>query len=383
LKIWFVSEVFDASGVTTGYYLARIAAALEHDYDVGVITDTKRGAHAGPRLEHLASSVAKRGIRTLLSSFVLATRALVKMRRGDIAIAVTNPPALPILMAVVAKLRHVRLVVVVHDVYPDILLAAQVWRRGGALARGFEFLNSWALSSADRVIVIGRDMQRRLASRLNGAAARIEYVPNWANEEIVVSARDIGKRDHPLLVQYSGNMGVTHGVESLIECAALLDGEYEEVRFELIGWGLKLPQIRSEIARRGLRNISLLPPAPRDQLSEQLGRCDLALILMIKGTAGASVPCRLYNIMAAGKPVIVAADADSEIATVVRDTRIGWVVEPEAPEQLASAIREARARAAELPEMGARARKAAADLYSFQRAASEYSRVIAAIAHPA
>ena len=372
-----MSEVFDASGVTTGYYLARIAGALGKGYDVRVITDPRRGAHEGPRLEHLAASVTQRGIRTLVSSFALALRALFRMRRGDIAITVTNPPALPILMRAVAKLRGVRLVVVVHDVYPDVLLAAHVWRQNGIAARSFDFLNRRALSGADSVVVIGRDMQRKLAGRLNGAASRIQFIPNWADEDITPGAR-VEATPRPLVVQYSGNMGVTHGVESLIECAALLEGN-SAIQFELIGWGLKLSSVRSEIERRGLRNIRVLPPAARPELSEQLARCDVALILMIKGTGGVSVPCRLYNIMAAARPVVVAADRDSEVASVVREAGIGWVVDPDAPDQLAAALRDAHARADELPEMGARARQLALERYSFEHAAAAYGRVIASV----
>jgi len=376
MRIWFVSEVFDASGVTTGYYLARIAQALGQRHDVRVIT-TKRGAHDGPRLEHLAASVTQRGVRTLLSSFRLAARALFGLRRGDVAIAVTNPPALPILMALVAKVRGARLVVVVHDIYPDVLLAANVWRRNSKIAKLFDRLNLHALASAERIVVIGRDMERKLASRLNGAAARIEFIPNWANEDIVVLPKQPVR---PFVVQYSGNMGVTHGVESLIECAVSHDTPDSDIRFELIGWGLKLPYVRAEIERRRLRNLTVLPPVPRAQLGVQLARCDVALILMIEGTGGVSVPCRLYNIMAAGKPVIVAADEDSEIAEIVRDSRIGWVVAPGSPHQLAAAVHEASTTdAAELAAMGARGRARVTELYSFDRAASAYARLMSSI----
>ena len=220
-------------------------------------------------------------------------------------------------------------------------------------------------------------MQSKLAARLNGASNRIEYIPNWANDEIVATPAH-APETRPFVVQYSGNMGVTHGIETLIESACLLLHD-DSIRIELIGWGLKLPLVATEIRKRGLRNVTLLPAAPRAQLGEQLARCDVALIIMVPGASGASVPCRLYNIMAAGRPVIVAADADSEIASVVRDNRLGWVVAPAAPEQLASAIREACLQPEQLKAMGDRARELAHRLYRFERAAVAYQDVIASV----
>ena len=83
-----------------------------------------------------------------------------------------------------------------------------------------------------------------------------------------------------------------------------------------------------------------------------LNACDVALISFVPGMAGISVPSRLYNVLAAGKPILAVADADSELARVVREEQIGWVIEPDDPAGLARAIRDAKDHPEERLEMG-------------------------------
>ena len=69
------------------------------------------------------------------------------------------------------------------------------------------------------------------------------------------------------------------------------------------------------------------------------------------------MPSRLYGILAVGRPVICAADADSETAQIVKRVGCGVVVPPGRPELLAAEIRRARAGELDLGEMGRRGRE--------------------------
>ena len=75
------------------------------------------------------------------------------------------------------------------------------------------------------------------------------------------------------------------------------------------------------------------------------------------GLAGYVVPSRLYGILAVARPVIVAADSESETAQVVERVGCGIVVPPGRPELLARAIRDAHDGKYDLAEMGARGRE--------------------------
>ena len=68
------------------------------------------------------------------------------------------------------------------------------------------------------------------------------------------------------------------------------------------------------------------------------------------------MPSRLYGILAAGRPVLAAADEDSETAQLVREVGCGIVLPPGRPDLLADAIRAAAGGEHDLEEMGERGR---------------------------
>jgi colanic acid biosynthesis glycosyl transferase WcaI len=213
-------------------------------------------------------------------------------------------------------------------------------------------------------------------------------VTNWADIETISPKSRQENRllkqlgiEGKIVFQYSGNMGRTHGLETILEAAVLLEGE-ESIHFLLIGSGAKRHGVETYLAGSRLRNVTLLPLQPRQDLSDTLNACDVAIISFVKGTAGISVPSRMYNIMAAGKPILAVADDTSELALVVREENIGWVVRPGDKNALADAIQNAQSAPRKLKELGERAR-AAAMKYSRSHAVDSYRSLIdSLLPHP-
>jgi colanic acid biosynthesis glycosyl transferase WcaI len=374
-RVWFVSAVQQENVESTTHIFARLAEALGEVYPTGILAPP-RPASAAPGDAAFGRWFLDRFRRALVGSLRVFAQALREVRPGDVVMVVTNPPMLPVLMSVVSRLRRARLVIVVHDVYPDVLYANGLMPAGSLAGRLLDRLARGALRRADRVIVIGRDMKRRIESKLNGPAGHVVYIPNWADPDI--APRNMSGKDtnRPLVVQYSGNMGLTHPVETLLDCAELLQRDKVHVRFDVFGWGRKQTAFLREVRHRKLTNVTVGERCPRAELGQRLAECDVALILMRPGMSGISVPCRFYNILAAGKPVIVAADVDTEVAMVVQEQGLGWVVEPQDPGALAAAAMDAARRPDELKSMGGLAAELAARKYSFQAALQSYVRVI-------
>jgi colanic acid biosynthesis glycosyl transferase WcaI len=380
-RVWFVSAVQQENVESTTHIFARLAEALGEVYPTGILAPYGRARASG--------EVPRRGLvrwgtdrlrRALVGSAHVSLMALRDVRRNDVLIVVTNPPMLPALAAAVARVRGARLVVLVHDVYPDVLYVTGLLRPRSVAGRLLEGVTRSALRRADRIIVIGRDMAARVTAKIGDGGARVVCIPNWADPDISFGGlRPGGEASRSLVVQYSGNMGLSHPVEALLDAAELLQREGAPVEFQVFGWGLKLPSFRAEAERRGLRNLTIAAPCPRAELGGQLAACDVALVLMRRGMSGISVPCRAYNLMAAGRPMIVAADHDAEIARVTREHDLGWVVEPEDPEALAEAIRAAAERRQDLRAMGERAARVAAETYSFAHAVEQYVGVVAEV----
>ena len=402
-RLWVISELYAPEETSTGYVLTRIAEALAEDFEVGVLcgqpTYSARGTRApvrelrnGVRVRRCAgTTLDKNRLWGRLINFATAgtsmfVNALRKIRRHDVVLVVTNPPLLPFLTVLAARIRGAHSVLLVHDVYPDVMVATGMIRAGSIWERLGSRLNGWLYRTVDRVIVLGRDMailaQRKMA---RATWHRIEVIPNWADTDSIVPEpkssnallHELGTGD-AFVVQYAGNMGRPNDLDVLVEAATRLRAD-ASVRLVLLGSGARRRRLELDVRERGLGNVVLLPPRPRSEQQLFLNACDVAVVSLVRGMMGIGVPSRLYNILAAGRPVIVISEAESEAALVVREIDAGWVVAPGDVDGLLAVIGAARRDPDRLREMGARARRAAEDRFSFDKVIADYRRVLRAV----
>jgi glycosyltransferase involved in cell wall biosynthesis len=102
--------------------------------------------------------------------------------------------------------------------------------------------------------------------------------------------------------------------------------------------------------------VRFLPWQPYERRGEPISAAHLHVVGLARGLAGYIVPSRMWGVLAAGRPVIAAAEDESETAAVVRETGCGIVVPPGDPLRLAEAIRACYDGVYDLEEMGRRAR---------------------------
>jgi colanic acid biosynthesis glycosyl transferase WcaI len=392
-RAFVVSELYFPEETSTGYLLTKIAEGVARDLPVTAIcsqpTYSARGTRAPTRehrhgvdIERCAgttfdkNSLLGRALNAVTISLSLWWRVLLRVGRNDVVIVVTNPPFLPFGVLVACRLRGARCALLVHDVYPEVLIAAGLTGPSSLIARLAYVATSWLYRHCDRVIVLGRDMETLARRKLDGDPSKIVVIPNWADADEIVPAEkstnalllELGLTDS-FVVQYAGNMGRTHGLETLFAAAQRL---YEDVRWLFIGSGAKKAWLEKSISSHSLGTIAVLDSRPRQEQPVFLTACDVAIISFVPGMAGVSVPSRMYNIMAAGKPIIAVADDESELARVVCEERIGWVIRPGDIEALVALIERLVAQPDVLREHGARARAVAATKYPLSVALDRY-----------
>jgi colanic acid biosynthesis glycosyl transferase WcaI len=326
---------------------------------------------AAPRYDR--RSVPRRAWAWLL--FVAASLGRVlRLPSRTFLLAVTNPPVLPHVAWLAHKVRGNAYGLLVWDVYPDHMVNMGLVREKGLLSRLWRGMNARAMRDARVVITLGEGMREALRRQLGGQAScvRIEVIPNWADTDQI---RPIRKAENPFAVEhgqagrltvlYSGNMGTTHELDTVVEAAGLFQGD-PRVSFLLIGDGLGRDKVEREVAARGLANVRLLPRQPWAALPYSLAAGDVAIVTQTPGSERLSVPSKVYSLMAAGCAVIACTHQESDLARLVRDGGLGSVC----AQGDARGVAEAISRLAEEPEVLAasrsRARRAAVEQYSLQ-----------------
>ncbi|MGZ4355223.1 MAG: glycosyltransferase family 4 protein, partial [Gaiellaceae bacterium] len=357
----------------TAQLLTELCEALAEDLDVKVVTGQLHGHEEQP---HRSVRNGVEIVRVPSTSFersklfarasnygTYLTSALfggLRGRRPDVVLCMTDPPIVANIALLVARRFRVPLVVISQDVFPEI--AVQLKRLENpvvmSLLRGLVGLY---LRRADRIVAIGDTMRQRLEEK-GAPAERMLVIPNWIDttrlgplDKSSHWSRSWGV-DRKFVVMHSGNVGHAQDLDSLIRAGTFLR-DLDDLRIMIIGMGARHAELVALAQLHELDQVQFLYYQSREVLPQSLSAADVHVVGLAAGLAGYVVPSRLYGILAVGKPVIVAADPESETAQVVTEARCGIVVPPGRPELLARAIRDAYDGKYDLEAMGARGRE--------------------------
>jgi colanic acid biosynthesis glycosyl transferase WcaI len=309
------------------------------------------GSTAFPRQE------MRKRVSNYLSYLALAVpRAL--WHRADVVLAMTDPPIAGIAGSFVARMTDRPFVYNIRDLYPDMAVRGEIVKEN-SWTEGWENLHRRALQRAARIIVLGEDMRERILSKgvppdrvrvVRDGAVLPESMPSPENA-IVQQIRS----GFPFVVLHAGNLGFYGAWSTLVNAARILRND--GVGFVFVGDGANRAKLEREAS--GLSNVRFLPFRPAEQIPHVMMAGDLHVVTVRRGLEGVVVPSKLYSILAAGRPVLVAASAKTDAAQIVSDARCGLVSDPDDSESLAAAIRALRSDPSQLAAMACRARERA------------------------
>lgn len=300
-------------------------------------------------------------------------------------VAVTNPPLLPWLVMFLNVLRGQRYVLLIHDVYPEIAVELGALPSHSWVTRLWKKLNGFAYRRAERIVVLGRDMQSFLAAQLPPALhERLCLIPNWADaKEIHPLPRNVHpafselKAQDRFVVQYSGNIGRFHEIETLVAAAQLIPTL--SYLFLFIGTGAQRALVERVQVELGNDRIRLWDYQPRGQLGHSLTACDVGVVTLRAGLSGMAVPSKLYGILAAGKPVLVIGPEDCEAAQAVKEAECGLVVAPDDVKGVVTALERLRVDPELCKAMGIRSRRLFEERYDLSIVVEQWRTLLSEI----
>ena len=385
-KIYIFTEYYYPEiSAATGYYMTGIAETLAREHDVTVICASQNTDESGKRIrkeEHNGVNIIRlkspdldknKLIQRTIKFIILGIKFFFSMvwhvRKGDHMLAVTNPAPIVIFASWIRRMRSIHLSLLVHDVFPENLVAAGLASPRSLMYRCFRWWFKRAYKRADKLIAIGDDMAEVLKDKLKADDDRFALITNWADtDEVRPSGRndsDLIKEhslEDKLVIQFAGTIGRAQGIQNIV--AAMSEIKDPDIHFLFLGAGACTPLITEGIEQGTLKNATYAGSFPRSQQNTFLSACDIALVSLAQGMFGLGVPCKSYNIMASARPILLIADPRSEIAKVIKEHNIGWVVPPGDPEALKKTIQEISRNRDQIKEMGKQARHIAETLFA-------------------
>ncbi|HNS69325.1 MAG TPA: glycosyltransferase family 4 protein [Verrucomicrobiota bacterium] len=335
-----LNQTFHPDVMATGQYLTDVALRLvERGHQVTVVTS--RRAYDQPRTQFPKEEMW-RGIRVyrvgttgfgkgakwrraadFASFLALASLRLARLPRPEVVVALTSPPLISFLGAGLARLRRSRFFYWVMDFNPDEAIAAGWLRPHSPVARVLDWISRFSLRQARKILALDRFMRERIVAK-GIAPAKVLVIPPWSHDtEVTFDAegRERFRKAHGLdgkfVVMYSGNHSPVHPLDTLLAAARQLASN-PDVTFCFIGGGSEWRKIQEkQKTDRTLSNIICLPYQPLDQLAGSLSAADLHVVVMGNDFVGLVHPCKIYNALSVGAPVLYIGPSPSHISEIL------------------------------------------------------------------
>lgn len=275
-------------------------------------------------------------------SFMLSAMLLmaIKVKRGDVVIVKTDPPLFFAAIGFVLRFKSAKQINWIQDVFPEVVAAVglNVPFKSFLIA-----LRNSAMRKSCLNIVISEEM-RAFFLKEGVYKEQLKVVSNWSETDQI---KPLKRADNPYIdkyglsgkfvVGYSGNIGLIHEMNTLLDAAKLMMGCIDVV-FLIIGEGKNKDKLLRSAQDMGLNNMVFLPFQDRDLLKYTLNLPCAHLVTLKNGVSPYAYPSKIYGAMAAGKAILYIGEKDSEPFDFVMNSRIGISVSVGDPKLLVDSI---------------------------------------------
>lgn len=339
MKVLLLNQCFYPDVVSTAQHLTDLAVELsERGHEVTVVCGSR--GYDDPEVRFPArerwKGIEIRRIPTLglgkrakwrraadfASFLIFCACRLAVLPRQDAVVALTSPPLISFFGALYAQLKGGRFYFWVMDLNPDEAIAAGWLKENSLASRFFQSLLRYSLRRARKVFVLDRFMKGRVLKK-GIAEEMVEVIAPWSHDDAIgydAEGRRAFRDEHGLagkfVVMYSGNHSPCHPLDTLLAAAEELRTR-EQIAFCFVGGGSEYRKVKAFAEARRLGNVICLPYQPMDALSASLSAADVHVVVMGDPFLGIVHPCKIYNILALGTPILYVGPAESHVTDIV------------------------------------------------------------------
>lgn len=297
----------------------------------GQVEMTYANVHPNVRVKNLCSYKRSSSLLRVLTWVVFFIQSFVCLffeKRTSRLFIVSNPPIAPFL----TLFFRFKYDILIFDIFPNALNFFTKIKSNSLIYKAWGKANKYIYSKANILFTISDTMKKILTEYLEEDKIKVIY--NWTNTDFI---KPIPKEINPFVkkyclenkfvVMYSGNLGLTHDIESIVEAAELLLHN-DKIIFVIIGDGAKKKSIEEYVSNRNLRNVLMLPFQNANDLPYSMTASDIAVVTLGTGGEGLSVPSKTYYFLAAGSIILAIAEKHSELSKIVIKYNNGKSIQP-------------------------------------------------------
>lgn len=276
-------------------------------------------------------------IKNIFAYFINSIIATYKLDKFDYVYSISQPPVLGGMLGVLGKyIKKAKFIYNIQDFNPEQTMVVG-YSKNKLLLNCALAVDKFSCKRADKVILVGRDMQDTLKNRFNNRSVpNNTFINNWIDEKEIYplinhKEIEIFKENYSLndkfVIMYSGNIGLYYDLENIIKVIGQFNA-YKDVIFAFVGDGTVKNKIEEYSISNNLENVVFIPYQDKDKLVYSLNSADIHWVVNANGIKGISVPSKLYGVMASGKPVLGVLEEGSEARLIIEDSDCGICSNP-------------------------------------------------------
>ena len=287
-------------------------------------------------------------------SYAISSTLYVLGLKEEYDVVYTNQTS-PVMMVsaamAYAKKWKKKTVLYCMDLWPASLAAGGIGEES-PIYKAFGVISGWLYRKADRILITSEMFRDYFMGEFGIDMDTIAYHPQYADSQFdVLPTREY---DGTVNLMFAGNIGAAQSIPTILNAAKLLQ-DRTELRWHIVGDGSELDHSRKLAADLGLDNVIFYGRRPLEEMPKFYAMADAMLLTLTADPfISMTLPGKVQTYMAAGKPIIAAADG--EIANVLKKASCGFCAKAENPQDLADAVL-AFLNSADRSQLGANARE--------------------------
>ncbi len=270
-------------------------------------------------------------------SFAISSTLYVQRLKEeyDVVLAYQSSPVMMVNAALsYAKKWKKKCLLYCLDLWPASLAAGGITEQS-LIYRLFHRVSRNLYRKADRILITSPMFRNYFREQFDIADEKIAHLPQYADpafDTILPPKEEDGTVD----LLFAGNVGTAQSLNTVLDAAKLLQDKVS-VRWHIVGDGSELETLRSKANELSLDNVIFHGRKPREDMPKYYAMADAMLVtLTADPVISMTLPAKVQSYMAAGKPVIAAANG--EIPRVIADSGCGFCGAAEDAEGLAEAV---------------------------------------------
>lgn len=255
-----------------------------------------------------------------LKLFVLVLFA----KSGSCFIVTTNTFFAPLLAALVGKIRGVKVVHLLYDLFPDAMSVNNPAARRSLLFKLVGSIQRQTHRSCSATVYLGETLMR-YAQKLWAVSPVSAVIDVGANAALFPEPSPTSSLgSSPLAMRYGGQLGRMHDARQLAFCVAHLADKFSNnIKVDFFASGIGLAILRDRLSAP---SVSVSTPSHEPNWRESLRRYPIGLLSLHPAGAVVCLPSKLYGMLAAGQAVIAVCPIWSDVARILMETQSGWVI---------------------------------------------------------